>query len=279
MNPESSVITSEPFPALTICNMNQAQYSKVKDFEVNSREYIFLQKLCFREHNYTALGQALPKSPPNFFSKLIVNSGQSCSDMVVYCEYGETVRTCTDLFREVLLDEGLCCAFNVVHPFMLYKGDFFIIRDYTSVDGQTIPVDWSPEKGYIKELPTSFYPRTALGGGMFNGLTLILNGDVDNYYCSSTNGPGFKISLHNPIDTPYVKETGLSVALGVQTSFRVTTIKEGAVSTLRSSVTPKERQCFYTDEYPLHYFRHYTRRNCEMECDAHFMLDECNCLQ
>lgn len=33
MNPEASFISKEPFPAITICNMNQAQNSKVKDFK------------------------------------------------------------------------------------------------------------------------------------------------------------------------------------------------------------------------------------------------------
>lgn len=74
-----------------------------------------------------------------------------------------------------------------------------MIRDFTSIDGQSIPLDWSPEKGYPKELPNSFYPRAAQGDGMSDGLTLILDGDIDNYYCSSTNGPGFKVYNKNLI--------------------------------------------------------------------------------
>lgn len=68
------------------------------------------------------------------------------------------------------------------------------------------------------------------------------------------------------------------MALGFQTSFRITTIKEESLEELRTYATPQERQCYFTDEYTLHYFRHYTRRNCEMECDSHFMLDQCKCI-
>lgn len=69
-----------------------------------------------------------------------------------------------------------------------------MVRDYTTIDSQSIPLDWSPEKGYPQMLPNSFYPRMSLGGGISNGFTILLNGDMENYYCSSTNGPGFKVT-------------------------------------------------------------------------------------
>lgn len=72
-----------------------------------------------------------------------------------------------------------------------------MIRDYTSLSSQWVPVDWHPEKGYQQDLPKNFYPRVAKGEGIANGLSLILNGDVNDYYCSSTNGAGFKVSPKN----------------------------------------------------------------------------------
>lgn len=172
-------------------------------------------------------------------------------------------------------------------------------RDFTSIDSQWIPVDWHPEKGYPKDLPNRFYPRKAVGPGISNGLTLVLNGDINDYFCSSTNGPGFKVfiayskdlirrtvshistslqlQLHNPIDAPQIKETGLSVSLGYQTSFRISAIKDEAQASLRG-ISPKNRQCYFTDEYPLNYYQYYTRRNCESECEAEFYLRTCNCI-
>ena len=89
--------------------------------------------------------------------------------MIMHSGIASTVRTCADLFREVLLDEDLCCTFNVVHPFMLYKGECstlpskdIILCDYTATDGPSIPTVWSPESGYAKELPQSFYPCMSL---------------------------------------------------------------------------------------------------------------------
>lgn len=51
--------------------------------------------------------------------------------MIIYCKFGPNEETCTDLFREILLDDGICCVFNQLHPFFLYKGEwvFFLARN------------------------------------------------------------------------------------------------------------------------------------------------------
>lgn len=43
-------------------------------------------------------------------------------------------------------------------------------------------------------------------------------------------------------------------------------------------INPLDRQCYFIYEKQLLYFKHYTRRNCEMECDAQLMLQLCNCI-
>lgn len=41
---------------------------------------------------------------------------------------------------------------------------------------------------------------------------------------------------------------------------------------------PSERQCYFSNEKELRYFKYYTRRCCELECDAAQMLRSCNCI-
>uniref|UniRef100_A0A1I8NYL2 Pickpocket protein 28-like n=1 Tax=Stomoxys calcitrans TaxID=35570 RepID=A0A1I8NYL2_STOCA len=277
MNPQATFVTNEPFPSVTICNMNQASRKKVGGFPRNSSDYAMSSKVCFQDLNYTSYATSKFHKSNDTFGNFITRNAQPCSEMIAMCQWDQTLTTCTDLFREVLLDEGLCCSFNIAHPFLIYKGDYSMSRDFTTIDSQWIPIDWHPENGYPKDLPKRFYPRKAVGSGISNGLTLVLNGDIDDYYCSSTNGPGFKVQLHNPIDSPQIKETGLSVSLGYQTSFRINAIKDEAQPTLRS-ISPKDRQCYFSNERPLSYFQYYTRRNCESECDANFFLRTCNCI-
>ncbi|TMW40680.1 hypothetical protein DOY81_014240, partial [Sarcophaga bullata] len=55
INPEPTFITDEPFPAVTVCNLNQALSTKVTQFHKNSPEYAKLQLLCKREVNVTVV--------------------------------------------------------------------------------------------------------------------------------------------------------------------------------------------------------------------------------
>jgi acid-sensing ion channel, other len=39
-----------------------------------------------------------------------------------------------------------------------------------------------------------------------------------------------------------------------------------------------ERKCYFSDERSLKYFLQYTQPNCEIECEADFVLKKCGCL-
>ena len=84
--------------------------------------------------------------------------------------------------------------------------------------------------------------------------------------------------LYNPVDAPHIKETGLPIMLGQQTRVRINAKRMEAMPSLRN-ISPKERMCYFSDEYSLLYFKYYTRRNCEMECDSKLMLRRCGCVQ
>lgn len=159
-----------------------------------SLEYAMLQKTCFQDLNFTQYKSIKPRSKNDTYPNFIVNVSHKCEEMIVSCIFKQINLPCTDIFREIFVDEGLCCVFNFLHPYYLYKYSAPYIRDYTSSKGLTdIPVDWNPISGYPKQLPAGFYPRRGIGVGVANGLKIVLNGHTDDYYCSSTNGQGFKV--------------------------------------------------------------------------------------
>ncbi|KAI8121692.1 Pickpocket protein 28 [Lucilia cuprina] len=280
MSSKATSIQDVPFPAVTFCNMNQALASRVNDIEPDTPAYAMLQKICFQRYNYSRYKNYKPRFKGDNLVRFILKNTQSCSDMIIYCKYGPNEETCTDLFREILLDEGICCVFNQLHPFYLYKGEYEFIRDYTSSNGRTsIPVNWNLEDGYEDgdNLPKSYYPRKAAGSGVSMGLTVVLNAELDEYYCSSTNGPGFKMLLYNPVDAPHMRDTGLPIMLGQQTRVRINPKRMESIFSLRST-NPKDRQCYFSSEKNLLYFKYYTRRNCEMECDSKQMFRRCKCV-
>ena len=55
--------------------------------------------------------------------------------------------------------------------------------------------DWNPEDGYPKGTATGTLPWRPRGAGAHLGLTLLLDADIDDYYCSSTASIGFKVSV------------------------------------------------------------------------------------
>lgn len=64
----------------------------------------------------------------------------------------------------------------------------------------SISVDWSAEKGYDASMPADVIPWRPYGSGLFYGLTLVLDVEANEYYCSSTAGMGFKVSRYkNPL--------------------------------------------------------------------------------
>ncbi|KAH8360359.1 hypothetical protein KR200_002710, partial [Drosophila serrata] len=265
-----------PFPAITVCNMNQAKKSKVEHLIPGSLGYAMLQKTCYKDTNFSQYMEN--KHTNETFPNFIKNISEKCEDLIVSCTFHQEKIPCSDIFREIFVDEGLCCIFNFLHPYYLYKFRSPYIRDYTSSDRfADIAVDWDPISGYPKRLPSRYYPRPGVGVGTAMGLQIILNGHVDDYFCSSTNGQGFKVLLYNPIDQPRLKESGLPVMIGHQTSFRIIARSTEALPNIRN-IHRTKRQCIFSDEEELLFYRYYTRRNCEAECDSLFFLRWCNCI-
>lgn len=80
---------------------------------------------------------------------------------------------------------------------------------------KTFPVsvyNWTPERGFKEKVPSDAIPLRPLGkknekfavkessyllkigAGAHLGLTVVLDAQTDNYYCSSTSSIGFKVN-------------------------------------------------------------------------------------
>ncbi|XP_037951289.1 pickpocket protein 28-like [Teleopsis dalmanni] len=272
INPKQYIITDEPFPAVTICNLNQVDKDKVEHFKKNSTEYAMTQMLCRRP-----LKQFLNSSIGDFnnMRDFIWNISQRCSDMVISCQFGNSVYDCQKLFNPVITDDGLCCVFNTVHPKFLYK---IKTEKYNTNIDDTTPVEWSAEKGYHSKLPKEFYPRRTVGVGETLGLSIALYADAGNYYCSTGNGIGFRISIYNPSDFPNMREIGLLLSVGTETRIRLSNERTESALNLRSLDT-QYRRCVFQDERELNFFTHYTQRNCNIECLTNIILKNCGCVE
>ncbi|TMW44537.1 hypothetical protein DOY81_010382 [Sarcophaga bullata] len=165
----------------------------------------------------------------------------------------------------------------MLHPKFMYLAN--LPRSHQNYSNFILhqPVDWYSEKGYPKTLPKYFYPQKVAGVGESVGLSIVLDVQQDQYYCSSSNSVGFKIALHSPNESPNVRETGLFIENGKETKLRVRPVKTESEPHLRS-IHKKYRHCLFHDEGNLKFFAHYTQRNCEMECVAGITHKYCGCV-
>ncbi|XP_061400879.1 pickpocket protein 28-like [Musca vetustissima] len=154
LSSQPTPIENLPFPSVTICNMNSLKRSKVENIEVDSPEYAYRQKICSQKYDYTRFQNFTPRSEKDTMTYFHIDNAQSCAEMIVYCKFGDVEENCTDLFREVQLDEGLCCIFNQLHPFFLVKGNQMI-------SGRNFKVNRNERKN-IEKLPIHTYVRINL---------------------------------------------------------------------------------------------------------------------
>ncbi|XP_034477206.1 pickpocket protein 28 [Drosophila innubila] len=281
ISPHATSILKVPFPAITICNMNNVQRSKVAHYKEGSQESDLLKVLCSDESVNDE--ESDDAETISFFSSLannslkisdfVMNHSQTCDQMLRFCRFSGIEYECDNLFRHIVTDEGLCCVFNFHPPERLYKRHG---RNLTSKLGVE-SVSWDPEAGYSNQLPSRYYPRPAVGSGITMGFSVVLDAQLNEYYCSSTNGPGFKLLFHNPISTPDMKDEGLVVGIGYEMNFRLEASRSEAMPSIRS-ISINNRQCVFMDEKKLLYHKHYSHRNCENECYAKFLYESCACI-
>lgn len=71
----STSISDIPFPAVTICSMNQAKESKVKDIVPDSMEDALLQSLCLKNVNFSVPKKSSSRFKPNWptFRSFLLN--------------------------------------------------------------------------------------------------------------------------------------------------------------------------------------------------------------
>lgn len=84
---------------------------------------------------------------------------------------------------------------------------------------------------------------------------------------------GFKIFIHNPAELPqkYVR-----IKFDNSYIFEITPQVTVTNPSLKN-YKPERRNCFYSYERLLKFFKIYTKTNCETECLANFTLKSCEC--
>ncbi|XP_035448299.2 pickpocket protein 28-like isoform X1 [Spodoptera frugiperda] len=278
INPENMPLSNLPFPALTVCNVNQAKKTVAERYWAygNPVDKKLLQSLCTTKDDSEIFEDGIAgRADWDHTRSFLINVTQPCSEMLAQCIWDSSVMNCEDLFNAQLTDEGLCCTFNVVHRNKMFRNPRSL--NDLNITFPSPAVDWTPEDGYPADAPPDGFPWRPKGIGTHHGLSLVLDANLAEYYCASTKSAGFKILLHNPTETPKIRNLGGIYGPGREARIAIWPRISDAQPSLRS-IDIKKRLCLFSNEKELVFFRTYTLKNCEMECEAQAMLDVCKCV-
>lgn len=146
-----------------------------------------------------------------------------------------------------------------------------------NVKNQPTVSGWSLEHGYANALNGIEYPLRVTNVGRRTGSTVLFKFNQDDleYLCKGSDQgisvilstPGETLKMGNSFQMPHSEYTKIAI----KTKLTETSQKLRAY-------TPYQRQCFFSDERQLRFYRNYTQSNCEAECLANFTKIECGCV-
>ncbi|KAG5316419.1 PPK28 protein, partial [Acromyrmex insinuator] len=278
LSPDPISLNEFPFPSVTICNMNKIKKTEGKRIErgFDELDKLLVEDRCNSDSNITYDDHDDQAINWDKMLKFMINVTQPCTDMIYYCLWHGIPIECERIFNPTMTDEGICCNFNSVAK----KHLFYNPLDWSDLN-ITYPsesVDWNAEKGYDASMSPDVVPWRPYGAGLIYGLTLALDVDIDEYYCSSTAGAGFKMLLHNPVETPKIADFSFSITPGEETRIIIRPRISYANPSI-ISIAQRKRKCFFMSERKLRYYRTYTQRNCILECEANYTKKLCDCVQ
>ncbi|KAF5296272.1 hypothetical protein FQR65_LT10267 [Abscondita terminalis] len=278
LNPRPTPIGALPFPAITICSMNQAKRREADSIVESGTEVekMLLDDYCNSNNSFSNLTSTSDEATKwENVLKFILRVNPSCQEILKVCLWKQETMECEDLFNSALTDDGLCCTFNALPKSYIFRNP----REMAGLNLTFPPEvdDWNPENGYSENSTAYALPWRAAGAGTHLGLTLVLDAQLSSYYCSSSTGVGFKVLLHNPLETPKMADFALLVAPGLEARVAIHPKLYDASQTIRG-IEIRKRMCYFTNERSLQFYRTYTELNCKLECQANYTLQLCGCV-
>lgn len=171
--------------------------------------------------------------------------------------------------------------------FLLYKSinenfPFVFLRmvpEWMTVTDNPNILHWSYDSGYTGGIFEPHYPLRMFKANIIGDLSVtmrLVKRDI-GYVCVDPIH-GFNVILGAPGEI--IKEIRQSLRVPPQEQALVS-IKPKRYITSEGirHYKPHKRQCFYSDERQLRFFKFYDKYNCEAECLANFTQRECGCVK
>ncbi|XP_073974713.1 pickpocket protein 28-like isoform X2 [Rhodnius prolixus] len=297
MEPILTSISKIPFPAITLCpdsqilsttfNLSWAIQEPFNSTVKRDEAYNYAMIVCHL-HDFTMKNHHLKTFNPEFIHKMMnaINGEHYCKKLISNVVWtGGLLKNACQYFQPTVTYFGACLTFNMLPQDQIFKLPNVTVA-YSWGDkyfGGRKNV-WSPDTSFKGNLQPSYNssdaetpPWIAGEGSLTTAVSFFLTIPKDSFDGScSSGGKGFFGFVHNPAEIP-----GSSHPI----------VYTEADHTLLITLTPKihfidkrldrwnahERGCYFQNERYLQYFKIYTQRNCEAECEANITEQMCNC--
>ncbi|KAK9883365.1 hypothetical protein WA026_001538 [Henosepilachna vigintioctopunctata] len=289
-----------PFPAVTICpetkiSHNCLNYTKVmiamkkKNLtNISNREsqnYDYMAPLCeLKNHAEKIKEQERKHLLDRHFSYTSRSLGDYAEflsrckaldlNLNAYCQWMGNDVECAKILTPLLTDEGLCYSFNMFDVRDIYS-DINQMKYFR--EGWRNP-DWHPDEGYKKGKIEKTYPRRTFLNGAKNSLIVAFftNKSEIYYSCRDFSLQGIRVSLHAPTKIPRPSQVFFSVGLNRLTTVSVTPTLMRTTPAIQM-YDPTKRNCYFSRERKLKYYKLYNQDNCNMECWTNYTIQHCGC--
>jgi len=187
---------------------------------------------------------------------------------------------CTDMIKRILTDRGFCFTTNMQRFNTIFKSET-LSEDYKIYmkrhPNATLNLDdnihWTLDGGY-KNISSNFVTPIRLVKQ--NDHTFKIFSKLEDMF-NPCNHKNIDIRIHLPNEIPTLFHQRLyqehTHAQRILINARV--IK--AHPSLKS-YTPDARGCYFSDEWPLQFFKTYTKYHCYLECLTNYVLEKCGCV-